>query len=448
MLDRPKGGEIFLSQISSGNHVRLGTIIRLRWVAVFGQLTAICVVAFGYGFALPIGYCLATIALSAWLNIFLTLKYPFRTRLSAPFVTALLAYDIVQLMVLLHLTGGIANPFTMLILAPVTVSAGTLPLRNTVLLGALSLCATLVLVYEYWPLPWYDGLRVQIPFLYKMGTFAAVGASMTFLALYAWRLAKENRDMSGALAATEQVLAREQKLHALDGLAAAAAHELGTPLSTIVLVTKEMGKDIGPGSPLTEDVQLLQSQANRCREILQKLRSSPSEQDPMHAILSVKGLLDVAAAPYQGQGIEIRMSAAPAEGVDDETAPEPMGVRRPGLIYGLRNLIENAVDFARSRVDVTARWDATQLTIEIFDDGPGFSQDVLESLGDPYVTTKSENVERNSGKTSGLGLGFFIAKTLLERSGAQLAFYNRSGRSSGAAIELAWRREKFTEQPV
>ena len=222
------------------SRLRLHTIVRLRWIAVLGQLAAICAVSFGLGFSLPIGMCLTVIALSAWLNVFLAIWYPSRHRLSVRFATGLLAYDIVQLAALLFLTGGIDNPFTMLIVAPVTVSAATLPLRNTIVLGLLALAAAGLLVVEHQPLPWYEGAPFELPLMFKLGVFAAVCACTTFLALYAWRLTKESRQMSAALAATDLVLAREQKLHALDGLAAAAAHELGTPLSTIAVVTREL----------------------------------------------------------------------------------------------------------------------------------------------------------------------------------------------------------------
>ncbi|MEE8579544.1 MAG: sensor histidine kinase, partial [Hyphomicrobium sp.] len=206
--------------------LRLNTIVRLRWVAVLGQLVAIGIVTFLFGFSLPIGACLTVIALSAWLNVFLGIRYPPRHRLSVGFATGLLIYDIVQLAALLYLTGGINNPFTMLIVAPVTVSAATLPPRVTIVLGLIALAATAFLVVEHQPLPWYDGTAFELPRIYQFGIFAAVCASTTFMALYAWRLTKESRQMSAALAATDMVLAREQKLHALDGLAAAAAHEL------------------------------------------------------------------------------------------------------------------------------------------------------------------------------------------------------------------------------
>jgi two-component system sensor histidine kinase RegB len=440
-----KGSDTRVLLDSAESRLRLQTIVRLRWFAVLGQLTAICIVSVGFRFELPLGYCLAFIAISAWLNVFLTVRFPARHRLSATLATVLLAYDILQLMGLLYLTGGIENPFTMLIVAPVTVSAATLPPRNTIILGAIAVAATGFLVVEHVPLPWYAGQQLVLPTLYKFGLFAAVVASMTFLAFYAWRLSREAQQMSAALAATELVLAREQKLHALDTLAAAAAHELGTPLATIVLVTKELERDLPAGSPLAEDIALLQSQAQRCREILQKLTRQPSEQDPLHASVTVSQLLAEAAEPYRSRSPSIRIDARPSASGAETGIPEPVGERRPGTVYGLGNLIENAVDFAKETVDITARWDERELTIAIADDGPGFPPDIMDTLGEPYVTTRPSGAPEPGGETeaSGLGLGFFIAKTLLERFGATLLLENREPPARGAVVRIQWPREAF-----
>lgn len=425
------------------SRLRLHTIVRLRWIAVLGQLAAISFVSFGLGFYVPIGAALTVIALSAWLNVFLAVWYPSRHRLSIPYATGLLVYDILQLAALLFLTGGMDNPFTMLMVAPVTVSAATLPLRNTVALGLLALGAAAFLVRFHEPLPWYPGVELELPIIYKLGAFAALCVSTTFIGLYAWRLTKESRQMSAALAATDIVLAREQKLHALDGLAAAAAHELGTPLSTIVLVTKELEHTVKSGSPMAEDLALLKQQALRCREILQKLTRHPGEEDPMHARVSVRAMLEEAAEPYYSEKITINIVAAPAA---DTAAPghrQAEVERRPGVIYGLGNIIENASEFATSRVDVRAEWSASGLVVTIADDGPGFRAEVMDNIGEPYVTTRP-TTETADGMldedSTGLGLGFFIAKTLLERSGATVSLANRSGAQTGAIVTVSWPR--------
>jgi two-component system sensor histidine kinase RegB len=435
-------GRVLVDPVDS--RLRLHTIVRLRWIAVLGQLVAIFVVYFGLGFTLPIGTCLTVIALSAWLNVFLAIWYPSRYRLGAAFGTSLLAYDIVQLAALLYLTGGVDNPFMMLIVAPVTVSAATLPLSNTIGLGLLALAATGLLAFEHQPLPWYSGVPFELPFIFRLGVFAAVCASTTFLALYAWRLTKESRQMSAALAATDLVLAREQKLHALDGLAAAAAHELGTPLATIAVVSKELEHAVGDDSALREDIMLMKTQAQRCREILQKLTQHPSEQDPLHARVSVRAMLEEAAAPYRALRTKIAISAGPAPDGTGTPLPEAVVERRPGVIYGLGNIIENATDFAASLVEIEAEWNAAGLIVTIADDGPGFPADVMDNIGEPYVTTRPsgepDTGDEREKDSSGLGLGFFIAKTLLERSGATVSLSNRPSPERGAVVRIRWPR--------
>jgi two-component system sensor histidine kinase RegB len=432
-------------QDGNESRLRLQTAVRLRWFGVAGQLATVSYVRFVLGFPFDIGVCLALIALSAWLNVFLRMRYPVRTRLSVAFATILLAYDIVQLAALLYLTGGIENPFVFLIVAPVTVSASTLPPRNTIALGVLAAVATTLLVFVHQPLPWGVPGSLALPMLYKVGALASVLAGMLFLALYAWRLAKEGRQMADALAATEMVLAREQQLHALDGLAAAAAHELGTPLSTIAVVAKELARGKPTDDNFAEDLELLQDQAERCRQILRKLTRGTQEPDPLLARVSVREIIEEAAAPYRGFNTRIAISAAPENGGEPAAAGEPVGERRPGVIYGLGNLVENAVDFALSKVEITASWSPREVAITITDDGPGISPLVLDALGEPYITTRpARHPDRaKDGEPAGMGLGFFIAKTLLERSGATVSLENRPAPATGAIARISWSRADF-----
>jgi two-component system sensor histidine kinase RegB len=442
-MDRVPASERHRNEPSE-SRLRLQTAVRLRWFGVLGQLVTVGFVNLVLGFKLPLGVCLAFIALSAWLNVFLRVRYPARTRLSAALATSLLAYDILQLSALLFLTGGIDNPFTFLLVAPVTVSAATLPPRNTVALGVLGASATVLLLHYHLPLPWHDAQAFHLDTLYKFGLLASVLSGMIFLALYVWRLAKESRQMADALAATEMVLAREQRLHALDGLAAAAAHELGTPLSTIAVVAKELSREAVPGSQLADDLSLLQTQAARCREILTKLTRGPTEPDPLHQRMTVTQLIEEAAGPYLYASVRLVVSAAAEGGGDDRASQEPVGERRPGVLYGIGNLVENAVDFAHTRVEITARWSPREVTIVIADDGPGVSPDVIDALGEPYVTTRATRPRgQAAGEASGLGLGFFIAKTLLERSGAVVALENREWPSRGAVARISWPRAAF-----
>jgi two-component system sensor histidine kinase RegB len=248
--------------------------------------------------------------------------------------------------------------------------------------------------------------------------------------------------MSTALTATDIVLAREQKLHALDGLAAAAAHELGTPLSTIVLVTKELENTVKADDPIREDIELLKAQALRCREILQKLTRHPGEEDPMHARVTVRDMLEEAASPYFSEKIAISIAAGPAADAGTDVRRQAEVERRPGVIYGLGNIIENATEFATSRVDVAATWSSTGLLVIIADDGPGFPAEIMDNIGEPYVTTRPAETEDGilDEDSTGLGLGFFIAKTLLERSGATVSLANRSRGGPGAIVTVSWPR--------
>jgi two-component system sensor histidine kinase RegB len=431
--------------VAGDSRLRLMTIVWLRWIAVLGQLAAVLAIWLVMQFPMPVGYCLGIVALSAWVNVALAVKYPARHRLSVGAATALLAYDLLQLSALLYLTGGIQNPFALLLLAPVTVSAATLPVISTIALGLIALVSAYLLVYHYWPLPWYQGMRYEMPLPYKIGVLSAIGAGVVFIAFYVWRLAKEADLMSQALAATEQILAREQKLHALDGLAAAAAHELGTPLSTIVLVTSELARDL-KGTPHVDDVELLRDQAVRCREILQKLTRTPGEQDAWYARLTIRELVDEASQPYRSGPVVVVVDGGPDTLASGTGVLEPVMLRRPGMIYGLGNIIENAVDFAQTTVEIRARWSQTAVTITIVDDGPGFAPELIETLGEPYVSTRRQNALQKEGKAGGLGLGFFIAKTLLERSGAVLALENRPEPEQGAVVTITWPRDTFERQ--
>ncbi len=432
--------------------LRLHTLVRLRWLAVLGQLAAIAVVAIGLGFQLPLASCLMVVAVSAWINVILSITYPARFRLPVNFAMGLLAYDILQLAALLYLTGGIDNPFTLLLVAPVTVSAATLPPANTIVLGLLGIAATAALAVWSLPLPWQAGELLHLPPLYRAGIAISVMSGMIFLGFYAWRLTKEGREMSAALSATELVLAREQQLHALDGLAAAAAHELGTPLSTITLVTNELERQLGKDSPILEDIQLLRTQAQRCRDILRKLTKEPAEQDPHYTGLLIQEMLTEASLPYQGEVKKITVVARPLPHASGASVAEPLSERKPGVIYGFGNILENAVDFADTKVEALAEWDESAIVVTISDDGPGFKPSMIDALGEPYVTTRpagsrtlepGRNGAVNVEEAHGLGLGFFIAKTLLERSGARLSLENRSLPAHGAIVRIIWPRQIF-----
>ena len=418
-----------------GRRLRLDTLLRLRWLAVTGQSAAVAGVHFGLGFPLPFGICFAIIAASALVNLALRIRYPASYRLSDNAATLLLGFDILQLAALLYLTGGLQNPFAMLFLAPVLISATALPPERTLALGCLAVGSASLLALAHKPLPW-AGQAIELPFLYVSGIWAAILLGVAFTGVYAWRVAEEARQLAQALAATELVLAREQHLSQIDGLAAAAAHELGTPLATIALVAKELDHALPKEGPLADDIRLLREQVERCRSILAKLTSLDQEQPGFLETMTVGHLLEDLVEPHRALGTEISVKA----GGD---GPEPVCRRSPGLLHGLANILDNAIDFAGRRVEVEASWTADQVRIEIRDDGPGFAPEVLLRAGEPYVTTRGRGQRDADESAGGLGLGLFIAKTLIERSGAQLTLTNAAPPSSGAVVRIVWPRASF-----
>jgi two-component system sensor histidine kinase RegB len=427
-----------LNRSGPSHLLRLDTLVRLRWLAVAGQLLAIVVVEMGLGFRLPLAIALAIIAVSVVLNLALKARYPTAHRLEDGSAAALLAYDVVQLAALLYLTGGLQNPFAILFLAPVMISATTLPPRRTMMLGGLAAAAITALAFWHQPLPWTPEETIHLPQLYVWGVWLSLLLGLAFIGIYAWRVAEEARQLGQALAATELVLAREQHLSQLDGLAAAAAHELGTPLATIALVVNELDRALQAESPHKEDIALLKEQTARCRQILAKIATlGTAPEGPLKAI-GLRQLLEEVAAPQRPFGVQIRITAGGA-------GAEPVSMRSPGLIYGLENLIDNAVDFAAAAVTISASWSESEVSIAIADDGPGFAPDVLKRLGEPYVTTRGLDA-REASSSGGLGLGLFIAKTLLERSGAHFDAGNRTDGEGGAAVRLHWRRAQFERQ--
>jgi two-component system sensor histidine kinase RegB len=416
-------------------HVRLDTILRLRWLAALGQLAAIFVVAQGLEFDLPIVPCLIIVSLSVLLNLALQMAFNPMQRLEPAYAAALLALNIVELAALLFFTGGLQNPFSFLFLAPVLISATALPVRLTIGLGMLAVACASVLVFYYLPLPWDSEEPLILPPIYLFGVWLSIVVAIGVTSLYAFQVTEEARQLSDALAATELVLAREQHLTQLDGLAAAAAHELGTPLSTIVLISKELQRVLQDNSPLAADIKTLREQAQRCRDILAKITQLSSSGAPFDR-MKLSTLIEEAVAPHRDFGVVIKVRIAVA------AVSEPVGTRNPAILYGVGNILENAVDFARSTVEVNAWWNNDTVEIIISDDGPGFAPDILKRIGEPYLSRRRASDDPQS-EHRGLGLGVFIARTLLERTGAKVSFSNRVFPDHGAVVQIAWPHQRF-----
>jgi two-component system, sensor histidine kinase RegB len=425
--------------------VRLRTLTNLRWMAAGGQTVALFLVYFGFHYPLPFVQCLFCVLFSAGLNLALAFRYPVSHRLTNREATVYLAIDVLQLAALLYLTGGIANPFALMFIAPVVIAASTLNLGNTMILGAIALTAASVIAVVHQPLPWGGNQpAVVLPPLYQAGVWASLVLGIGFTSVYAWRIASEGARMSAGLAATQLALSREQRLSTIGALATAAAHELGTPLGTIAVVAHELERALPPGSPEAQDARLLRSQAERCRMILMKLARPDEPMLGGTARLPICALLDDLADQYRDEELEIVISAAPT----DRDEPQPQVWRAPELLHGLGNIIENAADFARSRVRIEASWSPAGLKVSVEDDGPGFAPDIFEKIGEPYITSRPGDhavgeteigpPTAKIGKHEGMGLGFFIAKTLLEQTGGTVKALNPPG--GGARVSVSWSR--------
>ena len=401
--------------------INLRTLILIRWIAIAGQASTILIVHYGLGFGLPLVPSLGVVVSSALLNLVLIVLRKWAARLGARNAALYLGYDVLQLAVLLYLTGGLQNPFSILIVAATILSR-----RAVIALSLLAVAAISVLALRHMPLPWRDEPLVFPPEL-VLGIWIALVLATVFIGAYTWSIAQGARRLRDAMAATQLALAREQRVSAVGALAAAAAHELGSPLATIAVVAKELVRELPGDSPHAEDAALLLSQSERCRRILAELAHQPEEDGGSpYTRLLISALVETAAAPYRNQGIRLILAAAggPAE-------EEPLVRRSPEIMHGLNNLIQNAVQFSAREVSITTFWDAKDVTVEIDDDGPGFPLHLLGRLGEPYLSTRA-------GVTDHMGLGIFIAQSLLERSGARLVFDNLA--EGGAHVAISWNR--------
>ena len=428
-----------------GEWIRLRTMIFIRWVAVTGQLAAI-IIAFQYfELALDLSLCFFAVGLSALANIVAGLFFPESKRLSELENVFMILFDLFQLAFLLFLTGGLNNPFSFLLVAPVVVSAAALKKKSTIIIGSAAVLIVTLLSYFFVPLETLSGKTLNIPDIFLFGNWVAISTGIVFLAFYSNRVTSELNTMSDALFATQAALSREQKLTDLGGVVAAAAHELGTPLATIKLTSSELIEELKNFPELHDDAILIRDQADRCGDILNGMGGAGKDDLQMHQTLLAE-IIREAAEPHSQRGvtIETKISDGHKGGID-----EPYIIRRPEIIHGLRNMIQNAVDFATSKVWVESSWTKESITITISDDGYGYPPNLLGRLGDPFLGAKIGKENRQGYE--GMGLGLFIAKTLLERTGAKISFSNgdrnqtsahSKREASGAIVEIYWPRKK------
>jgi two-component system sensor histidine kinase RegB len=441
-LDKPASGArqddgVSLEATQPRERLTLAGLIRIRWALIAGEFVLLLGSRL-FGLIAPYAACTVLIGVAAAFNLALSLGGQGRRAAHEWELALQLAFNILQLSALLFLTGGIVNPFAVLLIAPISLAAATLRPRYALMLGLLTLAGVSLLTFWGEPLPWPSAGAPYAILPFRIVIAAALLTGIATAGGYAWRTAADAARMELALSVTQMVLAREQRLSALGGLAAAAAHELGTPLATISVVAKEMVR-AAPDDQTREDAELLVSQAERCREILTRLREEPETDDVMHARMTLLQFANEVIEPHLDTPIRVEAVVAGPPGM------RPPEIRRmPEVLHAMTSLVENAVDFARSEVLVSVRFDESSVSVELRDDGPGFSSEVLGRLGQPYVTSRPSGEGSRSGHI-GMGLGFFIAKTLLERTGAVMEFHN--ARRGGAVIAARWRRADI-EAPV
>jgi two-component system sensor histidine kinase RegB len=427
-----------------GSFIRLRTMIWLRWCAIVGQLTAITLAQKLYNLQLELGLCYLAVGVSIVGNLIAIFVFPENKRLNEAENFLMVLFDLLQLCFLLYLTGGLHNPFTILVLGPVIVSATIMTLRSTIIIGATALALVTLMVFFHLPLRTEQGFIMRIADVFVFGQWIAIIIAVVFLSLYARQITEEMNSMSDAVVATQMALSRTQMLNNLGGVVAAAAHELGTPLATIKLTSAELIEELSDQPDLQEDARLIREQADRCRDILQSMGRA-GKQDLQIRSAPLVEVIREAAEPHLNRGKDVLIDA---EGFDENAFDPPLALRRPEIIHGLRNLIQNAVDFARSTVWVEAAWTEKTVSIRILDDGPGYPTNMLGRIGDPFVRNrKTERDRKARPEYEGMGLGLFIAKTLLQRSGAELSFANGADRANGssqrrgAIVEVVWPRE-------
>ncbi|MFD1160158.1 sensor histidine kinase RegB [Roseovarius aestuarii] len=433
-----------LKSRDSGHWIRLRTLVLLRWWAIAGQVSALIIAQRVYNLNLETGLCYMVVGVSVLSNLVAFFVYPENKRLRETETMLFVLFDMLQLGLMLHLTGGLNNPFSILIVGPVTVAASALSSRSTLFLGLAAIAIVSLLIEIHLPLRTEQGFILKVPDIFRFGNWVAIVIAVIFLGVYSRWIVTEMHAMSDALEATQMALAREQKLTDLGGVVAAAAHEMGTPLATIKLTSSELADELENVPELQEDALLIREQADRCRDILRSM--GRAGKDDLHLRKApLMSVVEEAAEPHLDRGKSVHLGV---EHDDEELKHQPIILRQPEIIHGLRNLVQNAVDFSKANVWVESSWDEDTITLRIIDDGNGFPPQLLGRIGEPFMRRRTGSDTQRPGY-EGMGLGLFIAKTLLERSGADMSFANGTGSpgagkgripQKGAVVELTWPR--------
>ena len=407
------------------------TLTILRYIAIFGQFFAINFVFFYLKLEFPIIESYIIVFLGLATNLFLQFKIRVN-QLKDTYASFFLLYDLIQLSALLYLTGGILNPFSFLLIIPAIVSSTFLSMGTTIILGVITSFMLFLLGHFYISLPGMDETIFYVPNFYKFGLLTSILIGLIFLSYFGIRFSGETKKRSEALNKLQEVIAKEYELESLGGQAAAAAHSLGTPLATISVVAKELKKEIGNNKEISKDIDLLISQTKRCSEILKQISKKQIEEDNFLSSIRIEDLLEEIINSFK------ETSSKQIELFTDEDQNKINIQRTPEIIYGLRNFIGNAIKFSKSKVQINLKSNDKIIEIKIYDDGPGIPEDIINKIGEPYIKSKSKELSSNSG----LGLGTFLGKTLLERQGAILKF-KRNSKLGGAQVTLSWIPSNF-----
>ena len=406
------------------------TVVILRWIALIGQLLTIYFVHFYVGFDLPLIFCSLTIFCGGLTNIFIQFNFR-KNQLSNIESTILLFYDVIQLAVLIYLTGGVTNPFIIFLIVPALISSTLLNLASTLFLSIITIMSLTLLTFNYFPLPSEGNIHFHVPDYYIYSIPSALVIALIFLNYFGFRFGYEARRRGNALNKLELVLAKEQELESIGHQAAAAAHSLGTPLSTITVIAKELKKEINHNKEFKEDVDTILEQAKKCGEILKKISQNQIIDDEYVKNITLQDLLFEITKSFENlteKNLNLNL----------ENAKKRISIKRSAeLTYGIRNFVGNAVKFSKNNININLVSNNQNTTLQISDDGPGFPDDIYKIIGEPYISTKSKKLKSKAG----LGLGTFIGKTLLERKKAKIEFLKSS--DGGALVEISWNNKDF-----
>ena len=408
------------------------TLTILRYIAIFGQFIAINIVFYFLELEFPIIKSYVVIFIGLLTNIYLQFRVKVN-QLKDTYASFFLLSDLIQLSFLLYLTGGILNPFSFLLIIPAIVSSTFLSMGTTIILGVITSFMLFLLTHFHLQLPGMDPSKFIVPNFYKFGILTSILIGLIFLSYFGIRFSGETKKRSEALNKLQEVISKEYELESLGGQAAAAAHSLGTPLATISVVAKELKKELGNDKEISKDIDLLISQTKRCSEILKKISKKQIEEDSFINLIKLEDLLEE---------IIISFKETSSKKIDlfNKNDQNKINIQRtPEIVYGLRNFIGNAVKFSKSKIEINLKSDEKMIKIEINDDGPGIPEDIINKIGEPYIRSKSKELSSNSG----LGLGTFLGKTLLERQGANLQF-KRNSKLGGALVVISWRPNSLT----